>query len=515
QVRQIEEQVSIPCQPPPIPLVVQRTLEQLAERQPVKRQLERQAEQQPEPPLERQPEQQPERGPKQCPDLFPKRLRELISVGVHENVEVAQCPHEVVHRRIYDSPQVSPSRLTTVPTSDYAPECMITPATSSPPAPFQSRSGPQKTAYSVFTPSARYRTPRDALYPSTENDNDTKDTRGSKTAQTPYETKQASTVQAHRVHPGFTPVNGRSRLAPPEQGRPTPLVLPIDHPSHPPKSLPAPPPGDEITRENMVLKNNGVVYTYPECVKGVPLVKITETHPYWEPNWPNVKTIIMPQLARWREKRQAAIDAGPKQGKSDPFKYQTGRQVNRGERILEFHENGPISPHQLLSKKYIQPGKGSITSYDTLFRLAETISELEKFNLDISPVDWMRQRLHELIEVQGANFNLPRIIHEFYHDSKLAALRYKYGFKNIGRPSGVMKTRISHGSPSSSPRSLQKRKAIHSVTPKSCEDSFTDQSLLPSQLPPAPLPASGLRPALNTRLNKRPEYSLLCTRSSS
>ncbi|KAK2667822.1 hypothetical protein RAB80_017013 [Fusarium oxysporum f. sp. vasinfectum] len=137
----------------------------------------------------------------------------------------------------------------------------------------------------------------------------------------------------------------------------------------------------------MVFKNDGNVYTYPECVAGVPLVKINEEHPYWGPNWPNVKTLTEPRLARWHEELQAAIEAH-REGKTGKTRmYKIGRQINRGIKILEFHEKGPISPYQLLGKRYIEAGEGGITSYDTIFRLAETISELEKFNLDISPVD--------------------------------------------------------------------------------------------------------------------------------
>ncbi|RYC77387.1 hypothetical protein BFJ63_vAg19739, partial [Fusarium oxysporum f. sp. narcissi] len=314
----------------------------------------------------------------------------------------------------------------------------------------------------------------------------------------------------YRITPGFTPANVRSRPPSSERGRPTPLSLPIDPSSQPPESPPAL-PLEEITRESMVLKNDGVVYTYPECVAGVPLVKINEEHPYWEANWPNVKTLIEPQLARWREKHQAAIEAGPKQDKGGSSKYQIGRQVNRGIKILEFHEKGPISPYQLLGKRYIQAGKGGITSYDTLFRLSETISELEKFNLDISPVDWMRQRLHELIQTQGLNFNLSRTIHDFYQDSKLTSLRYKHGFKNIGRPSGAMKARLSHGSPSTIPKPPQKRKSMHSVPTTPREDSFVNHSPLPGQISsgyrtPASVPAPAPQPVFSTHLNKKPKY---------
>ncbi|KAJ3509601.1 hypothetical protein NM208_g15646 [Fusarium decemcellulare] len=274
--------------------------------------------------------------------------------------------------------------------------------------------------------------------------------------------------------------------------------MPIE-PSPQPTESPSEEPLEEISRDNMVLRHNGEFYTYPECVEGVPLVKIDENHPYWEHNWPNVKTLIEPQLARWREKHQAAIEAGPKQEKGGSSKYQIGRQVNRGVKILEFHEAGPISPYQLLSKKYTQSGKGGITSYDTLFRLSETMSELEKFKLDIQPVDWMRQRLHELILAEGSSFNLPRTIHDFYHDPKLTALRYKHGFKNIGRPSG-MKARQSQGSPSNTPKPLKKRKSMHSVASTPRETSFIDQSPLANQVPLGP------ESPFSTHLNKRPKY---------
>ncbi|WZH50373.1 uncharacterized protein QYS62_011617 [Fusarium acuminatum] len=374
------------------------------------------------------------------------------------------------------------------------------------PTPVQTQPRPQETQRSAVPSSAPRRNPYDVLHPSTENDVYSKDNRGSDAIHTPREPEQMPTPQEYRVTPGLTPANVRSRPPSSERGRPTPPSLLIDPSSQPPESPPASPSVEETTQENMVLKNDGVVYIYPECVEGVPLVKITKSHPYWEPYWPNVKTLNEPQLARCREKYQAAIDAGPKQEKGGSSNYQIGRQVNRGMKILEFHEDGHISPYRLLSKKYIRSGKGGITLYNTLFRLSETTSELEKFGLDISPVDWMREHLHELIQAQGPNFNLARTIHDFYHDSKLTSLRYKHGFKNIGRPSGVMKARLSHGSPRNTPNPLQKRKSMHSVPTTSCDNSFTNQSPLPNQLSLAfPTPAPRPQPAFNTHLNKRPK----------
>ncbi|KAM0501976.1 hypothetical protein ACHAP8_004273 [Fusarium lateritium] len=507
--RRVEEQVSVHSRPHSPQPVLQGTAERLLERQP-----ERQPEPQSEQVIACQPvrtvQHQLERQSEQISDNTPVRLHDVISAKAPERtVEVAPMatmridePHEIAHRPIYDP---SHSRPSTAPRTDYAPERMIDPVDT---PPVQSQARPVQEAPRPTLPSSAPRhTPQDILRPSSERDTPIKNSRGSESIRTPRELDQVPTPKEYRVTSGFTPANVRSRPPSSERGRPTPPLLPAGDPSSQPPESPPAVAEEEITRENMILKHDGVVYTYPECVEGVPLVKINESHPYWERNWQNVKDLIEPQLARWREKHQVAVDAGPKQEKGGSSKYQIGRQVNRGIKILDFHEKGPISPYQLLGKKYIQSGKGGITSYDTLFRLSETISELEKFNLDVSPVDWLRQRLHELMQAGGANFNLPKIIHDFYHDSKLTALRYKHGFKNIGRPSGVMKSRISHGSPSTTPKPLQKRKSMHSGPSTPREDSFIEQSPIPSQLPltlPAVVPSP--QPAFSTHLNKRPKY---------
>ncbi|KAF5724954.1 hypothetical protein FMUND_319 [Fusarium mundagurra] len=373
----VDEQISVPYRPPsPKPALLvpelppERQPGRQIERQP-ERQYERQPEKQPERPVEPQsapqterqaawttaqrPERRHEHQPEKVPDRPNERFHDVIAAKAPERIvevvpiQIAERPREMSHRQVYGPPTGSPTRPTTAPS------------------------------------------PHGILHPSTELDGPARDHRGSDPAHISREPKQIHTPQEYRLAAGFTPANVRSRPPSSDRGRPTPQSLSLDTSSQPPQSPPAQ-PLEEITRENMVLKNDRNVYTYPECVAGVPLVKINEEHPSWEANWPNVKTIIEPQLARWREKHQAAIEAGPKQDKGGSSKHQIGRQVNRGIKILEFHEKDPISPYQLLGKRYIQACKGGITSYDTLFRLSETISEL-----DMSPVDWMRQRHHELI----------------------------------------------------------------------------------------------------------------------
>ncbi|KAM0281836.1 hypothetical protein ACHAQH_003325 [Verticillium albo-atrum] len=188
---------------------------------------------------------------------------------------------------------------------------------------------------------------------------------------------------------------------------------------------------EPITAKNLVLRHNGTVYTHPECMQGVPLAKIDKNHPYWEPDWePDLENVsILPALASWRAKHEAALIG------NTSSKFQVGRQVNRGETILKFLREVDVSPYQLLSKKYVS---SRLVGYDTLFRLADTFFVLESFGtMDITPLEWIRHRLHEVIQEEGPEFKLFVKVHNFYHDRKLEALRLANGKRSIGRPSGM------------------------------------------------------------------------------
>ncbi|KAG5941294.1 hypothetical protein E4U53_007435 [Claviceps sorghi] len=245
--------------------------------------------------------------------------------------------------------------------------------------------------------------------------------------QQPQQQQQQQQQQHYSAPSGFTPANARSRPPPCEMPTPT---------SHSAELAPRPPTAQaEITKSNLALRHNGVVYTYPECVAGVPLAKIDQGHPYWDPRWPSIQSIITPQLDDWKIKYQKALVEKAK-GEGGSKKEQTLRQVNRGNLVLDFLDQGEISPYQLLSKRYTRTGKGNITAYDTVFRMCKTLVELANFRLDISPVEWLRHRMHEIILEDGPEFNYARTMHDFYHDPKFAALRMKNGFRSIGRPSG-------------------------------------------------------------------------------
>ncbi|KAK2027870.1 hypothetical protein LX32DRAFT_694444 [Colletotrichum zoysiae] len=206
-----------------------------------------------------------------------------------------------------------------------------------------------------------------------------------------------------------------------------------------------------ITKANLTLKHDGKVYTHPECMEGVPVEKIDQNHPYWDPSWPEITPMIEPTLQTWREKLLVALEKG-----QNSMKFQLGRQVNRGETILKFLEDADFCPYQLVGKKYMM---SRLVSYDTIFRLADTLRTLEGFKtLDITPLEWLRQRLQELIIAEGPSFNLAKTIHDFYHDAKYVALRLANGKKSIGRPSGMKMTPRDSPSSGKGTPSTKKRK---------------------------------------------------------
>ncbi|KAG4277378.1 hypothetical protein FPRO04_14130 [Fusarium proliferatum] len=504
--RRVDEQISVPYRPPspnPAPQQPERLVEPQSAPQ-----TERQAARTTAPQQEQGSEHQPEK----VPDRRNERFHHVIAAKAPERtaevapIQIAERLREMSHRPAYGPPPEPQSRPATTSRSDYAPEQMIQPVDSPLPTPIYPQPRPLETSRSVL-PSGVLRHPHADFHPSTGLKDPARDYCGYNPTHTSPELEKIHAPQECRIVAGCTPTNVRNRPPSSDRGRPTPPSLSLDPSSQPPESPPAQ-PLEEITRENIVLKNDGNVYTYPECVAGVPLVKINEEHPYWDPDWLNVETLIEPQLTLWLNRHQAAIGASSKRSNRDRVRLcRAGRSIT----ILDFHKNGPISPYQLLGKKYIECGYGGITSFSTLLSLSETIWELGKFKLDVSPADWMRQRLHELIQTEGHKFNLARAIRNFHDDTKLTALRCRHGFKNRGRPSGTMKAHLSHGSPSNTPKPLQKRKSMHSVPTTPREDSFIHHSPLPSQAPssypaPASAPAPGPQSAFSTHLNKKPKY---------
>jgi hypothetical protein len=178
----------------------------------------------------------------------------------------------------------------------------------------------------------------------------------------------------------------------------------------------------EINQEVLALRDDGVVFTDPPCMRGVPLAKIGPDHPYWEEDWQPIQNFVEQSLQKWRDK----YDIYKAMGSSQPIKFLASRQINRGIAILKFLKEGEIHPYQIIGKGYIRK---ELCNYDALFRMVKLLEELEKLNVDVTPTQWLRQRLHELCLEMGDNFSLARTCSGLYHDPKVMNLRRRSGFR--------------------------------------------------------------------------------------
>jgi hypothetical protein len=199
----------------------------------------------------------------------------------------------------------------------------------------------------------------------------------------------------------------------------------------------------EISKSSLVLKDDGVVFTEPPLMLNVPVGKISPDHPYWEADWKPIESEIQPILQKWIERHDGHVN-NPQSSASSRFL--ANRQINRGKSILKYLRDGEVHPYQIVGKQWITK---SLIGYDTLFRMVQILDELPKFNIDMLPSQWLRQRLHEIHLEKGASFDLSKTIHDLYHDPKVKAIRAKNGFGNIGRPSGYKMG--NRGSPKQTP----------------------------------------------------------------
>ncbi|KAJ8118636.1 hypothetical protein ONZ43_g3955 [Nemania bipapillata] len=193
----------------------------------------------------------------------------------------------------------------------------------------------------------------------------------------------------------------------------------------------------EITRESLVLKDNGSVMTQPAMFAGVPLEKINENHPFWNAEWEPLERTVQFALDKWKERLENLRQ------KPDAVRHTmflANRQVNRGQAVLDFLRDGCFHPLQFANREMMDKFYKTFINYDTVFRLVNVHEELKKFDLGVTPLEWLRQRLYEISVIQGDKFSLSKTTHDLYHDIKLKALREKHGFGNIGRPSGYKVT---------------------------------------------------------------------------
>lgn len=213
---------------------------------------------------------------------------------------------------------------------------------------------------------------------------------------------------------------------------------------------------DTINKDTLLLKDDGTIFTEPEIMRGVPLEKISPEHPYWDPTWPLIEDLTKPQLEKWVLKYQRHVDDKKLPQSS---KFLAGRQVNRGKQVLEFLEKGNLHPYQIVGRKWINKG---LANYDVVYRLVGILADLEKYNIDMEPHQWLRMRLHEIYMEKGDDFNLSKTVADLYHDPKIQGIRERSGHGSIGRPSGynmIKKDGKSDGA-KKTPRG-KKRKELH------------------------------------------------------
>jgi hypothetical protein len=268
----------------------------------------------------------------------------------------------------------------------------------------------------------------------------------------------------------------------------------------------------EITKAVLSLRDDGVVFTDPPMMRGVPLAKISIDHPYWEPEWKPIEELVEPI----RQKHQDRYEQLEQSGSVDRDKHLANRDAKRGRTILKFLEDGEMHPYQLVGKQWINY---RLTHYDTLFRLAQLLTEeLPKMNLDVKPSEWLRHRLYEVSLEQGDKFDVAKWIGKAYHDRKIEQLREKNGFPRVGRPPAhaskkgdtgtgkkkSLKRKDPHQTPEATP-SKPKLGTASKASPTASASSAAGQQrpkkikIITSQPPP---PSSEASPATATRKPK-------------
>jgi hypothetical protein len=253
-----------------------------------------------------------------------------------------------------------------------------------------------------------------------------------------------------------------------------------------------PPPLNEITKDVLMLRDDGVVFTDPPAMRGVPLAKISKGDAYWDDEWPDLEVTVAASLGRWEAKHEEHVAANH----STSSKFLANRQINRGKAILKFLNEGELHPFQIMGKEHVKKALGN---YDKLFRMTQILDELTKFAIDVTPSQWLRHRLCEVLEEQGDKFDLAHTVNDLYHDPKVVAIRFKSGFGNIGRPPGYKPggdgSASKSGEVSSAKKAASKRKRPH-ATPKTSPRKAAALAAQPgpeAETPAAASPSRGAR----------------------
>jgi hypothetical protein len=178
-------------------------------------------------------------------------------------------------------------------------------------------------------------------------------------------------------------------------------------------TTPSEKPLEKSIPESPFCKHMNGYYSYPECVKGVPVDKIDKSHDYWERTWPDLVAVVEEEREIAKKRHHEAIeDASRKERCISKTPYLT--RVGNCDKILKFLNSGYAHPYQLLSKEYSWT-KRTYTppSVDTLYYLVEMIQELEESGLD-DPIDIIRKELHELFSANATHPTLSQAIKRIF-----------------------------------------------------------------------------------------------------
>ncbi|KAK4098938.1 hypothetical protein N658DRAFT_207565 [Parathielavia hyrcaniae] len=252
----------------------------------------------------------------------------------------------------------------------------------------------------------------------------------------------------------------------------------------------------EITKEILCLRDDGVVYTDPPMMRGVPLAKISPDHPYWEPDWKPIEELIEPI----RHKHQERFEQLEQAGSTNREKHLANRDAKRGRVVLQYLKEGGLHPYQLVGKDWINY---RIANYDTLFRLVQLLTdELPKMNLDVEPSEWLRHRLWEVCEEKGGKFDVANWIAKAYHDPKIEHLRQKFGFARVGRPPAHATKQAAE--PATSSKKSAGSRSLKRKDPHETPEATPSKSKANGTSKPSPVAAAA--PAAATEQQQQPKH---------
>ncbi|EGX93880.1 subunit IV of cytochrome c oxidase [Cordyceps militaris CM01] len=150
-----------------------------------------------------------------------------------------------------------------------------------------------------------------------------------------------------------------------------------------------------------VHSQDGKTYQEPFAVRGVPIERIEESSPYWQPSWSSLEELLLKEEVAQQKKAEYRAQAEalgvPKTDKKHKLRKEEKTASDDCSKYAKIREifgngNGKYHPNQLVAKKYMPP-KG-LCEKELLYKLALKISNLQelfqKKKLSMDPYDFYR-----------------------------------------------------------------------------------------------------------------------------